>query len=373
MQRFRPIRVALLLGFATLWCLIAMPATCQTAQDQGFFPPEDFTPINSTLPDSRLDFNNDNQESCCTQDYTVDGKPIPTAKGALASIAPGNAVPVVKTDFERSNPRYLENSTPSYLVTCQKFEDLPQPASNTSGTSASGSTLAITSYSTNVSLRNGASYATDPTKRYTSDFHVEVVGGNSQVHLQDVHNYSVCMGRGQNTAQIANTENGSVLAYNGNDHILLAGNNTNMLTRSGAGDDVIELYQARPHEELASASGPPSTSWTSYNVYKTALSGGSDTDTLVFKGTPFGTKWCHIGGYRIYGEYFYVVEFALPPTVTEGPRRQRVNIGQSIEYVVIKGKKYRLNEFLVHGEPATTVARSIPIGDPLPHLKIHTE
>ena len=136
-----------------------------------------------------------------------------------------------------------------------------------------------------------------------------------------------------------------------------------MLTRTGAGEDLIELYQARPNDGQ--------NTWTAYNIYKTALSGGTDTDTLVIKGTPVGTKWCHIGGYRIYGEYFYVVEFALPPTVTQGPRRQRMNIGESVEFVVIKGKKYRLGDFLVHGMPVDTVARSVPIGDPLPRVAIN--
>jgi hypothetical protein len=360
----------LILGLAALWCLTALPAISQTAQDSGFFPPENFTPMNATLPNNQLNFGDDTQESCCAKDYAADGQPVKTRQSASASGQ--NVVPlVVKTDFERSNPRYLENTTPAFLVTCERFADLPEQASNMSGAAETdASTLPITSYSTNVSLRAGAAYASDPGKHYTSDFHVEAAGGGSRVSLQDVHGYSVCMARGNNTAWIANTENGSVMTYNGNDHILLAGNNTNMLTRTGAGNDTIEVYQARPHSAITTPSGTRDESWTAYNIYKTALSGGSGTDTLVIKGTPFGTKWCHIGGYRIYGEAFYVVEFALPPTVTEGPRRQRINIGQSVEYVVIKGKRYTLNDFLVHGSPADTVARAIPIGNPLPHVRI---
>jgi hypothetical protein len=279
-------------------------------------------------------------------------------------------VNVAKSEFEKSNPRYLENSTPAYVVSCERFAQLPELASNrVSSASLNGregqNTLPIESYSTNVSLRRGAQFFTNTKMRITSDFHIETMGGDGELQLQGVNDYSVCMARGNNVAMVANTDNGSILTYNGSDHIYLSGNNTNMLTRTGSGEDLIELYQARPNE------GATSESWTAYNIYKTAISGGSDADTLIIKGTPVGTKWCHIGGYRIHNEYFQVVEFALPPTVTEGPRRQRMNIGESIEFVVIKGKKYRLNDFLVHGMPVDTVARSVPLGDPLPRVAIN--
>jgi hypothetical protein len=166
------------------------------------------------------------------------------------------------------------------------------------------------------------------------------------------------MARGSNVAMVANTDNGSILTYNGNDRIYLAGNNTNMLTRTGSGEDLIELHLTRSNDSAGT--------YQAFNIYKTALSGGTGEDELVLRNAPPGTKWCHIGGYKLYGEYFYVVEIALPPTVTEGPRRQRVSIGSSIEYVSIKGKKYLLQEFLSHGSPVDTVAQSIPIDAPLP-------
>lgn len=357
--------------------LLALPGLTQEAQnEEAYFPAENFVQINPTLPTSRLNFKDDSQESCCAKDYNAAGQPINANSrvGVAASTASGAApVTVARSEFEKSNPRYLENSTPSFLVTCDRFADMPETVANTSmpvpdlNDFTPLNTLPIESYSTNVSLRENAHYATNPAMHVTSDFHIETAGGASQVKLRDVNSYSVCMGRGNNVAMVANTDGGSILAYNGNDQVYLAGNNTNMLTRTGAGDDTIVLYQAKPLAQ-GSETTPASTQWSSYNIYKTALSGGSDTDTLVLKGTPWGTKWCHIGGYRLYGEYFYVIEFALPPTVTEGPRRQRVSIGESIEAVVIKGKKYRLSEFLVHGQPMDTVARSVPVGDALPHV-----
>ena len=368
--------MSLMTALAALYLLTCSPAISQElqggAQDGGFFPQEDFVQINPTLPNSKLNFDDDSQESCCARDYTPTGKPVSHASGSgIPERGPENPgrVNVAKSEFEKSNPRYLENTTPSYLVSCERFAQMPEMASNTMPAAsfngkAARNSLPIVSYSTNVSQRPGAQYYTDPAMRLTSDFHIETIGGDGQLQLQGVNDYSVCMARGNNVAMVANTDNGSILTYNGSDHIYLSGNNTNMLTRTGAGEDLIELYQARPSDDNSA------TSWSAYNIYKTAISGGSDTDTLVIKGTPMGTKWCHIGGYRVFGEYFYVVEFALPPSVTEGPRRQRVNIGESVEFVMIKGKKYRLNDFLVHGSPVDTVARSIPIGDPLPRVAL---
>jgi|GEM_PF-1720945 len=377
MHRKFPINgLAVCMLLAAFW-LLALPGLGQEAQNEdAFFPKEHFVQINPTLPNSRLNFNDDSQESCCAKDYNAAGQPIKTDSAAAASsgaISGATHSTVARSEFEKSNPRYLENSTPAFLVTCDRFADMPEMAANAGmpvpdlNDFTPMNTLPIESYTTNVSLRQNARYATNPVMHVTSDFHIETAGGGSQIKLRDVNSYSVCMGRGNNVAMVANTDGGSILSYNGNDQVYLAGNNTNMLTQTGAGEDTIMLYQARPLSQGADTT-LASTTWSSYNIYKTALSGGSDTDTLVFKGTPWGTKWCHIGGYRLYGEYFYVVEFALPPTVTEGPRRQRVSIGESIEYVMIKGKRFRLNEFLVHGQPMDTVARSIPVGDPLPHI-----
>lgn len=343
-------------------CLLGMPASGWSAESgDGLFPAESFIRLSPTLPNERLDFNDDSQESCCAKDYTVDGKPLRTRalsrQAGSSSDASGDAkapsAPVtgmVKTAFEEANPRYQTVGVFVPPVRCGRFADLPEPAVYRQGLAdvAVGS-LPIDSYSTNVSRRPGAVYATDIKKRNTSDFHVEVSGGDSRVALRDVQGYSVCMGRGGNEAVAENTDHGSILAYNGDDHILLAGNSTNMLAWTGDGDDIIEISQAKPPE-----SG--SSDWKAYQIYKTAVSGGNGTDRLVIKNTPSGAKWCAIGIYRLYGETFHVVEFALPPTVTEGPRRQRLNIGQSVEYVVIKGKTYGLQEFLMHGEPVHTVA-----------------
>lgn len=367
-------KLSVVLTLAALWVLGGLPAICQEAPEAGYFPQEEFIQINPTLPNSKLNFDDDSQESCCAKDYTTSGQPInrnsQTGSVDARTLQSPHASSVARSEFEKSNPRYHENGTPPHLISCERFAQMPEMAASTAMPSAATNgregknTLPIESYSTNVSLRPGASYISNPALRLTSSFHIETAGGSGQLQLRDVQNYSVCMAKGNNVAMVANTENGSILTYNGSDHIYLAGNNMNMLTRTGAGEDLIELYQAKPIEESGDAN------WTAYNIYKTALSGGSDTDTLVIKGTPVGTKWCHIGGYKIFGEYFYVVEFALPPSVTEGPRRQRVNIGESVEFVVIKGKKYRLGDFLVHGVPVDTVARSVPIGAPLPRVAI---
>jgi hypothetical protein len=345
--------------------LMNVPVLCQEAQTGDVaFPSEGFVQINPTLPNANLNFQDDSQESCCAKDYPSTGQALQTGASS------GNAASLPRSEFEKSNPRYLENSTPAYLVTCERFADLPEPVANTSSPVADLSdftpmnSLPIESYSTNVSLRQNAKYYSNPDMHTTSDFHVETAGGGSQVKLRDVNSYSLCMGGGNNVAVVANTDNGSILTYNGNDHIVMGGQNTNMLTRTGAGDDVIELAQASPVGASQEPSAAPS--WASYNIYKTAISGGTGTDNLVLTNTPPGTKWCHIGGYKVYGEYFYVIEFALPPSVTEGPRRQRMSIGESVEYVVIKGKRYRLNDFLVHAQPVDPVARSIPLNDPLP-------
>ncbi len=363
-----------LLGVTLLF--FTLPALCQEARNNGeaYFPPENFVQIHPTLPNSRLNFDNDSQESCCAKDYDAAGAAIPASAVSVPSGAVGGAAitsggsyhTVARSEFERSNPHYLEKSTPAELVTCDRFADLPEtvvsggmPVASFNDFTPSNS-LPIESYSTNVSLRQSARYYSNPNMHVTSDFHIETAGGGSQIQLRDINSYSICMGRGNNVAMVVNSDGGSILAYNGNDHIYLAGNNTNMLTRTGAGEDTISLMQAQsnaamrnPTRDELAAMG---VTWTAYNIYKSALSGGAGTDTLVVTGTPVGTKWCHIGGYRLYGEYFYLVEFALPPSVTDGPRRQRISIGESVEFVVFKGKRYRLNEFLVHGAPMDTVA-----------------
>lgn len=353
------IHVSIITGFAALWLFTTQSAFGQNAS---FFPPESFIPTETTLPNDKLNFDDDSQESCCTKDYTPDGKPIERKSNASAPSAPENPASVRLTDFERANPRYVENSTPAYLVSCDRFADFPENASifnqfPMAGAIDTSQNLPIVSYSTNVSTRVGADFFTDPKSSNTSDFHIETAGGGSLVRLQDVNSFSVCMARGSNIAMLANADNGSIITYNGNDRIYLAGDNTNMFTRTGSGEDIIEIHLTR---EIANGN------LQAFNIYKTAISGGTGRDELIIRNAPPGTKWCHIGSYQLYGETFHVVEIALPPSVTQGPRRQRINIGSSIETVSIKGKQYYLQDFLTHGSPIDAVAQSIPLDAPLP-------
>jgi hypothetical protein len=149
------------------------------------------------------------------------------------------------------------------------------------------------------------------------------------------------------------------MTYSGDDHIYLSGNNTNMLTRTGSGQDTIEIHQALAVPAKEEIPGFRGENWEAYTIYRTALSGGNGTDTVVIQDSPAGTKWCHTGSYYLYGETFYVVEFALPPSVIQGPRRQRINIGESVEYVVFRGHTYTLKDFLIHGNSVGAVATSV--------------
>jgi Ca2+-binding RTX toxin-like protein len=340
-------------GFA-----LSLPVSAM-ADSNGSLPSDVFMPLSPTLPNEKLDFSDESHESCCAIDYTANGKPLahrPAEGFGGLLVVPGATssllvTGLVKNAFEQANPRYQGIGASIGPVTCSRFADLPQQASSQQGPSPiRTSSLPIAPYSTNVSMRPGALYITDPTKRNTSDFHVEASGGDSRVALQDVQNYSVCMGRGRNEVMAVNSDNGSIMAYNGDNHILLSGNSTNMLTWTGEGEDTIEIDQAT----LSSSS----VEWTAYNIYKTAVSGGNGSDHLLIQNTPPGTKWCHIGMYKLYGETFHIVEFALPPTVTQGPRRQRINIGQTVESVTFKGRTYALHEFLSHGTPSETVAQT---------------
>ena len=369
-MRAQNLKLSLCLAAMAVICLSALPAISQD------FPKENFTPVNPTVPNSKLNFDDDSRESCCARDYVKPGtreyeafNRIPQGT-ASANATQERSKVVAGSDFEKNNPKYFEAATPLQLVECEKYAQYPISVSNGMPDVAGAknrrmSTLPIGSYSTSVSNRIGAEYMTDPAMRNTSDFHIEAGGGSGVIRLTDVNSYSVCMARGNNVALVANTDNGSIVTYNGNDHVLLAGNNTNMIARTGGGNDVLEVRQAMPLAPNADGS----ESWMAYNVFKTALSGGEGDDTVVIGDTPKGTKWCHIGGYKIAGEYFFVVEFALPPSVKEGPRRQRINIGKSVEYVVIKGKRFALNEFLTHGTPIDTVARSVPVTAPLAKVK----
>jgi hypothetical protein len=369
--------ILLLIAYAmagVLLYLIYTPAPASSeplrSATSGRLPIEQFLPIAPTLPNERLNFTDDSQNSCCAHDYAADGQPLPSSPtpATMGDASPaGNSRPaIVTTEFERVNPSHVLAGPANVPVSCNRLADLPQAVSNGSTNAyPNAEALPIAPYSTNVSRRPGAIFKTEPDAHNVSDFHIEVSGGDSRIALQDVNGYSVCMARGQNEMMVGNTDNGSIMAYNGDDRILLAGNNTNMFTRTGAGEDTIELLQAEIAKTSPEKSGPMAE-WHAYQIYKTAISGGDGTDRLIIRETPFGTKWCYIGVYRIYGETFHVIEFALPPTVTSGPRRQRVNIGESIEYITIKGRTYTRQDFLSHGSPADTVAKRIPLEADLP-------
>lgn len=256
-------------GLALL-VLVSLNLTAQS-QDNAYFPSDNFFRSRNTLPDSQLDFTDDTQESCCADDAPVVDPNAPTG-----------------SSFKAENPSYTDYGNDPKLVECEKMQ----------GLSAVGQmgeapvqvnvahNLPIKSNSTNVSVKKKAEFYTDPRRNLTTSFHISTQGGASLVQLQDVTHYSVCMGRGGNSLRVHNTDNGSILTYNGNDHVVLGGNNTNMLTRTGAGDDVIEIAQT-----VTQPSG-----WKANSMFKTAISGSDGVDTLVINATPPGTKWCHIGG-----------------------------------------------------------------------------
>jgi len=311
-------------------------------------PSENFLQLSPTLRNDELDFSNESQTSCCAHDYTADGKTLPSSP--TAALVTGTAMDsILLSQFQRDNLQHSDVSISSVPVSCKAMESLPILASNGQGNIKAVQSLPIEAFSTNVSSRAGAVFLTDISKHKTSDFHLETSGGSSHIALKDVEHYSVCMARGQNELVISNTSDASIMAYAGDDHIVLAGNNTNMFTRTGPGQDKIEIHQGQILK---------SGEWKGNTIYKTAISGGSGADTLVLTQTPPGTKWCHVGLYRLNGELFHVVEFALPPTVTEGTRRQRISIGSSIETVQFRGKTYLLNDFLSHGEAQTVVAEN---------------
>jgi hypothetical protein len=356
-----------------VFCLLLLPVysvettPSLTGSSSNSLSPGFFMFTHPTLPSHYLNFNNSLNQSCCT---TNNG--LPVQKASMAKSPAQN--PALWNEFEQDNPHHVVHTMPVPVVTCNRFEQFPELVSNAAMPANLGPRdpkklgLPLESYSTSISLREGAQYITHPQTDMTSDFHVETAGGAAQVQLQGVKSYSVCMARGNNVAMISNSNQASILTYNGSDHVYLAGNNTNMLTRTGAGEDLIELYQAHPKDKTVAAI-TPETEWSAYNIYKSAISGGTGMDTLLLKSTPPGSKWCNIGKYTFLGESFHVVEFALPPTVTEGPRRQRINIGDSVEFVVLNSKKYTLANFLAHGSPMDAIARSVALHEALPEVK----
>jgi hypothetical protein len=308
-----------------------------------------YSELSPTVPNDELDFTDDSNLSCCTR--------IPGKERAFYRTPKQSQTETVK--YAVSN---INASGPQVLVQCERYNQLPVLVSNQSAPPTDiqvNKQLSIFPRNafkvtdSNV-LINNARYRDSISNRRddvaTGYFHVSSVAGNNRIAFQDVANYSVCVARGSNVVEVRNTDNGSLLAYNGSDYLRLAGNNTNMLTRAGGGNDVIEVEQADP---LPLNDGVDSAfrgeKWSANNVYRTAISGGDGTDILALVNSPLGTKWCHIGDATNYGELFHIVEFALPPSVTKGPRRQRISIGNSVEYIIFNGKKYSLENFLNNG------------------------
>lgn len=333
----------------TIGLVYQAPSFAQQANDPFVQLPENFVQISPTVSNDELDFEDDSNTSCCAR--TPDGKTRAYYR-------------VPKNTNEQATRLTVDvnASGPQILVQCNKYANLVELVSNQTVAPESvsinknygiTSRRAFKSTESHIGFtnRNHHSAQNDVGEIITTGrFHVSGIGGNSHVDFQNVANYSVCMARGGNILDIRNTDNGSILTYNGADRIHLAGNNTNMLTRTGAGNDIIEIEQADPvalNDQTGAAFR--GEKWSSNNVYRTAVSGAEGIDTLLLSNTPLGTKWCHIGDSQVFGELFHIVEFALPPSAVVGPRRQRINIGNSVEYVIYNGKKYSLEQFLNNG------------------------
>ncbi|MDH4379112.1 MAG: hypothetical protein QE263_04315 [Vampirovibrionales bacterium] len=354
----------LLSAVATLIILhgVIASASAQNATEQDFIQlPENFSSVSPTVPNEELDFSDDNNNSCCTR---VPGKQrafyrVPKNESEVntrlvvdAINEPGSQILVECNKYAGIVELVSNQSAPPTDITVSQQADI----GSRNGYMLKDGNLRVTNANWRSSLLNRAK------EFVTSSFHVSAIGGSSHLDIQDVSNYSVCMARGSNVLDVRNTDNGSLLTYNGADHVHLAGNNTNMLTRTGNGNDVIEVEQADPLALNADASPAfRGEKWTANNVYRTAISGWDGIDTLALSNTPLGTKWCHIGDARVFGETFHIVEFALPPSAVKGPRRQRISIGNSMEYVVFNGKRYTLEEFLNNGAAAADIARALGV------------
>ncbi len=306
--------------------------------------PNNFQQLSPTVPNEELNFNDDSNNSCCTR--------IPGQQRAYYRIQKND--PSTNTRMAVTN---IDASGPQILVECNKYANLPSVVANQIAPPTNVTVNRQLSVSPrrafrvddpNVLISNAKHRSARNTE--TGYFHVSSVSGNNRVAFTGVENYSVCMARGSNVLEVRDTDNGSLLSYEGADYVRMAGNNTNMLTRTGGGNDVIEIEQADPLP-LSDQTGAAfrGEKWSANNVYRTAVSGREGVDTLVLANTPLGTKWCHIGDAHVFGETFHIVEFALSPSVVKGPRRQRISIASSMEYVIYNGRKFSLEQFLNNG------------------------
>jgi len=297
------------------------------------FPPEPYENYSPPIPNYKLNFKDDCNRSCCAKDYS-DKDPLHYMK---------------KPDYDKDmsvSPFYLDRRDQATITPCERMSML-SPLRMDASIPAQPQTLPRIDIKSDSSRQSMTPYALIQNRQGANDkFHVATGGGRITAQLANVSYYSICAGRGENTVIVKNTDNGGIHTYGGNNHIILAGNNTNQFTRAGHnGGNVIEIEHAVPISRPDKASFR-NEQWSSNSVFRTGLSGGNGDDTVVLKNLPTGSKWCHIGDYELFGEQFHVVEFALPPSVVEGPRRQRINFGTSIDYVVVFGQKMTLIEFL---------------------------
>lgn len=334
--------VVLLTGAATL------PAMAQPVEEP-FFPPEPIEDQRPTKSIKDLDFNKDCDRSSCAIRYS-DRNPI-------------NYVRPENVDEVQPTPFYLDRTVPANVVPCSRFANEP-PLRQMGFTRPENPTI-MAVYSFNAAVASAPFSVLRNTHAEDASFHAGATGGMSRIELKNVKNYSVCAARGDNEVFVHNTDNGGIHTYGGNNTIHLSGNNRDQLTRAGdGGNNVIEVSHAEP----TSRPQVPSfrnEQWKSYGIYRTGMSGGTGVDTVVLKNLPAGSKWCHIGSYNLLGERFHVVEFALSPSVIDGPRRQRINFGTTIEYVEVFGDRMTLQEFLGNKVPfgetcAPTVAPPAP-------------
>ena len=109
--------LSLLVGLFVIVVATTLPALSQQAEDSDFFPQESFVQINPTLPNSRLNFDDDSQESCCAKDYSASGQPLPRATTGSVTGNSANA-----TAQPASNMRLIMNKGDSrHLISIHRI------------------------------------------------------------------------------------------------------------------------------------------------------------------------------------------------------------------------------------------------------------
>lgn len=320
--------------FAAMLVLIQPTFAQQEIHDtpDSMFPAEPYENYTPPLPNSQLNFKDDCNRSCCARDYSD--------KDPSHYMQKPNYMKDMKV-----SPFYLDRRDPADVTPCERLARLTPLRLDASAVQPT--------QTPRFDLKSKSSRATDTAfalfenqEAANDNFHVAAGGGMSRFQFNNVSYYSICAGRGDNVITTRNSDNGGIHTHGGNNHITLAGSTTNQFVRAGdGGGNVIEVEHAIPISRPDQATFRDEQ-WKGNSFFRTGLSGGNGDDTVVLKNLPAGSKWCHIGDYSLFGEQFHVVEFALPPSVVEGPRRQRINFGTSIDYVVVFGEKMTLIQFM---------------------------